>query len=182
MKKRTLGKTATEVSEIGLGCWQFGGDFGAIDDDRAFAVLSAASEAGVTFFDTADVYGGGRSESIIGRYLKDASASPMVATKVGRSAELFPNNYGQDAIRDHLLASAERLGTDTLDLVWRVAAFRTQRRRLSDTAARRTKPHTPLNLPQGRADLTVLSELSHSKLRMMSSARSFERDGPVVMV
>lgn len=117
MKKRTLGKTANEVSEIGLGCWQFGGDFGAIDDDRAFAVLSAASEAGVTFFDTADVYGGGRSESIIGRYLKDASASPMVATKVGRSAELFPHNYGQDAIRDHLLASAERLGTDTLDLV-----------------------------------------------------------------
>ena len=117
MKFRSLGKTTTEVSEIGLGCWQFGGDFGSIEDGRALDVLAAASQAGVTFFDTADVYGGGRSESLIGRYLKDASASPMVATKVGRSAELYPNNYTHDAIRDHLLASAERLGTDTLDLV-----------------------------------------------------------------
>ena len=117
MKHRSLGKSDVKVSEIGLGCWQFGGDFGAIEDDRALAVLRAASDAGVTFFDTADVYGGGRSESIIGRYLAEAASTPTVVTKVGRSAELYPDKYGHDAIRDHLLVSAERLGTDTLDLV-----------------------------------------------------------------
>ena len=117
MQSRRLGKSGLEVSEIGIGCWQLGGDFGAIDDERAFATLAAASAAGITFFDTADVYGGGRSETLIGRYLAQSGATPVVATKVGRSADLYPDGYEYAAIRDHLKASAERLGVDALDLV-----------------------------------------------------------------
>jgi aryl-alcohol dehydrogenase-like predicted oxidoreductase len=117
MKNRTLGKSSLAVSEIGLGCWQFGGDFGAIEDERALATLAAATKAGVHFFDTADVYGGGHSEELIGRYVRQSGANPTIATKVGRSAELFPDKYSYDAIRDHLLSSADRLGTDALDLI-----------------------------------------------------------------
>ena len=117
MHHRVLGKSGYSVSEIGLGCWQFGGDFGAIEDERALATLSAASAAGVTFFDTADVYGGGRSEKLIGRYVAESGAHPVIATKVGRSAELYPDGYRYEVVRDHLRASAERLGTDALDLI-----------------------------------------------------------------
>jgi len=117
MHNRILGKSGLSVSEIGLGCWQFGGDFGAIEDERALATLKAASEAGVTFFDTADVYGGGRSETLVGRYAAETGTRPIVATKVGRSAELYPDGYRYEAIRDHLRASAERLGVDRLDLI-----------------------------------------------------------------
>lgn len=117
MKNRLLGKSGLEVSEIGLGCWQFGGDFGAMDDARALATLSAATAAGVNFFDTADVYGGGHSETLIGQYGEDSSAHPTVATKVGRSADLFPGNYTYEDVRRHLLESAQRLRTDSLDLI-----------------------------------------------------------------
>lgn len=117
MNKRKLGKSGFEVSEIGLGCWQFGGDFGAIDDARALATLTAATQAGVTFFDTADVYGSGHSETLIGRYCQESGARPTIATKVGRSAELFPGNYGYEDVRRHLDASAERLRTDRIDLI-----------------------------------------------------------------
>jgi len=68
MRIRQLGKDGIEVGEMGLGCWQLGGDWGAaIDEDRAFAIMAAAVEQGVSFFDTADVYGKGRSEELIGR-------------------------------------------------------------------------------------------------------------------
>lgn len=117
MNKRKLGKSGLEVSEIGLGCWQFGGDFGAIDDARATATLSAATAAGVTFFDTADVYGAGHSEALIGQYRDETGVDPVIATKVGRSADLFPDNYACGDIRRHLEASAKRLRTDRLDLI-----------------------------------------------------------------
>ena len=72
MQNRPLGSSAATVSEIGLGCWQFGGDFGAMEDDRALAVLRAASDAG------------GRRESPIGRYFGESSTKPMVAKKFCR--------------------------------------------------------------------------------------------------
>ena len=81
MKTRLLGKTGYEVSEIGLGCWQLGGDFGPVGDDTAKAILDAANAAGVTFWDTADVYGGGLSESRIGAHGK--APGVHVATKLG---------------------------------------------------------------------------------------------------
>ncbi len=113
MKMRRLGKTGYEVSEIGLGCWQLGGDFGPVGDDTANAILDAANKAGVNFWDTADVYGGGLSESRIGAH---ASEGVRIATKLGRSAALFPDNYSRDGVRASLVASADRLGVQSLDL------------------------------------------------------------------
>ena len=117
MKTRRLGKTGFEVSEIGMGCWQLGGDFGPIEDATSQAALTAAHDAGITFYDTADVYGAGRSETQVGMFLKGAGRGSVVATKVGRSERLYPDHYEKAAIRDHLKASADRLGVDSLDLV-----------------------------------------------------------------
>ena len=72
MKYRTLGKTGIMVSEIGLGCWQFGGDFGPTQDENSLATMAEATQAGITFFDTADVYGDGRSERVIRQYREQA--------------------------------------------------------------------------------------------------------------
>ena len=118
MKTRTLGKTGYAVSEIGLGCWQLGGEFGPVSEDQGRDILKAASEADITFFDTADVYGDGRSERLVGEHAGSLPERPVVATKVGRSPDLYPDGYGSaDAIADHLKQSADRLRTDTLDLV-----------------------------------------------------------------
>jgi aryl-alcohol dehydrogenase-like predicted oxidoreductase len=114
MKTRRLGKTGYEVSEIGLGCWQLGGDFGPVGDEEAAAILDAANAAGITFWDTADVYGGGLSESRIGSHSKGPAVK--VATKLGRSGTLFPNKYTREGVRESLLGSARRLGVETLDL------------------------------------------------------------------
>ena len=114
MKTRLLGKTGYEVSEIGLGCWQLGGDFGPVGDETAGAILDAANAAGVTFWDTADVYGGGLSESRIGAHAKGPGVH--VATKLGRGSGLFPDNYSKAGIRASLEGSAQRLGVATLDL------------------------------------------------------------------
>lgn len=114
MKTRRLGKTGYEVSEIGLGCWQLGGDFGPVGDEEAAAILDAANAAGITFWDTADVYGSGLSESRIGNHAKGPAVK--VATKLGRSGTLFPNKYTREGVRESLLGSARRLGVETLDL------------------------------------------------------------------
>ncbi|KKB82631.1 aldo/keto reductase [Devosia limi DSM 17137] len=114
MKQRRLGKTGYQVSEIGLGCWQLGGDFGPVGDETANAILDAANAAGVNFWDTADVYGGGLSERRIGSHAK--AAGVRVATKLGRSGALYPNNYSLDGVRQSLVGSATRLGVETLDL------------------------------------------------------------------
>jgi aryl-alcohol dehydrogenase-like predicted oxidoreductase len=117
MKQRILGKSGLHVSEIGLGCWQLGGDFGPVDDDRARQVLAAADAAGIDFWDTADVYGGGVSEQRIAAYRAARGPDVIVATKVGRGGALFPDGYSRAAVREHIEGSAQRLGVDTLDLV-----------------------------------------------------------------
>lgn len=116
MKRRRLGKTGYEVSEIGLGCWQLGGDFGPLGDDTANAILSKARELEVNFWDTADVYGGGLSESRIGGFRDKQGVH--VATKLGRNADLFPNRtgYKRSKVKESLAGSLKRLGGDTLDL------------------------------------------------------------------
>src|SRR3954451_6932988 len=74
-----------EVSAIGFGAWQIGADWGEVAEDEAMATLHAAADAGVTFFDTADVYGDGRSERLVGRLLRERPAGSItVATKMGR--------------------------------------------------------------------------------------------------
>jgi aryl-alcohol dehydrogenase-like predicted oxidoreductase len=119
MQTRVLGRTGRSVSVIGLGCWQLGADWGHVDDDDAMAVLHAAVDEGVTFLDTADVYGDGRSESLIGRFLKTRTDADLtVATKMGRRADPFvPEVFTADAFRGWVDRSRRNLGVDTLDLV-----------------------------------------------------------------
>lgn len=117
MKKRILGKSGFRVSEMGLGCWQLGGDFGPVSDHSSAGVLKAAVESGIDFWDTADVYGGGLSESRIGRYLRANPGKTIVATKVGRSAGLFPDGYSKEKVRSNIQESARRLHAEVIDLV-----------------------------------------------------------------
>ncbi|PYF84763.1 aryl-alcohol dehydrogenase-like predicted oxidoreductase [Marinomonas alcarazii] len=116
MKTRVLGKTGFEVSEIGLGCWQLGNDFGPVEDQEAAAILQSAVDEGIHFFDTADVYGGGLSEQRIGQWRKTLSNQPIIATKVGRNSELYPNGYSKAKVKESLQASAKRLGVEAVDL------------------------------------------------------------------
>ncbi|SDM93135.1 aldo/keto reductase [Actinacidiphila guanduensis] len=118
MEKRVLGRTGRDVSVVGLGTWQLGADWGEVREEDAVAVLDASVAAGVTFFDTADVYGDGRSEQLIGRYLKSRpDADIFVATKMGRRMDQVPENYVLDNFRAWNDRSRANLGVDTLDLV-----------------------------------------------------------------
>src|SRR5690606_23140161 len=118
MQHRTLGRTGRDVSGIGLGTWQLGADWGQVEEADARAVLDASHASGVTFFDTADVYGDGRSESIIGGWLRDnPDAGVTVATKMGRRLDQVPANYTPENFRAWTERSRRNLGVDTLDLV-----------------------------------------------------------------
>jgi aryl-alcohol dehydrogenase-like predicted oxidoreductase len=122
MNYRTLGKTGYRVSEIGLGCWQLGGDFGTMSDERAESILDEAARQGINFWDTADVYGAGLSETRIGKWcLKNCDSTggerPIIVTKVGRSGELYPDKYAQGRVRASIVGSLERIGGNSLDLV-----------------------------------------------------------------
>ncbi|MDX6314477.1 MAG: hypothetical protein QOF44_3941 [Streptomyces sp.] len=118
MEQRVLGRTGRQVSVVGLGTWQLGADWGDVREEDALAVLDAAVEEGVTFFDTADVYGDGRSEQLIGRYLRERpDAGVFVATKMGRRVDQVPENYVLENFRAWNDRSRANLGVDTLDLV-----------------------------------------------------------------
>jgi aryl-alcohol dehydrogenase-like predicted oxidoreductase len=109
-----------QVSEVGFGAWQIGADWGDVADEDALGALHAAADAGVTFFDTADVYGDGRSERLVGRFARDRAgggAPVVVATKMGRRAEQTVANYSPDNFRAWNDRSRENLGVDTLELV-----------------------------------------------------------------
>jgi aryl-alcohol dehydrogenase-like predicted oxidoreductase len=114
---RTLGKSGFRVSEVGLGCWQLGGDFGPVGDGQARAILAAAHDAGINFWDTADVYGGGLSEERIAADLRSPGARAIVATKVGRDSTLYPDGYTREKVRANIQGSARRLGVETIDLI-----------------------------------------------------------------
>jgi aryl-alcohol dehydrogenase-like predicted oxidoreductase len=117
MEQRVLGRTERPVSVIGLGTWQLGADWGEVSEADALGVLAAAVESGVTFFDTADVYGDGRSEQLIGQFVAESDVPITVATKMGRRAEQVPENYNLKNFRSWLDRSRRNLGTDQLDLV-----------------------------------------------------------------
>src|SRR3954454_10780709 len=118
MNRRSIGRLGREVSEIGFGAWQIGGDWGDVDEDAAMATLHAAADAGVTFFDTADAYGDGRSERLIGRLRRErADDGLFVATKMGRRVEQTVTNYSPEHFREWNDRSRENLGMETLDLV-----------------------------------------------------------------
>ncbi len=108
-----MGRT---VGVVGLGAWQLGADWGDVSEADAHETLQAAVDAGVTFIDTADVYGDGRSEQIIGSFIKD-KPQLTVATKMGRRMAQEPGNYTLDNFRAWNDRSRANLGVDTLDLV-----------------------------------------------------------------
>lgn len=116
MQKRIMGRTGREVSLVGLGTWQLGADWGEVSEDDALAVLRAADDEGVTLFDTADVYGDGRSETVIGRFLRGRS-DVFVATKMGRRLPQEPENYSPENFRAWIDRSRRNLQVETLDLV-----------------------------------------------------------------
>jgi aryl-alcohol dehydrogenase-like predicted oxidoreductase len=92
MRTRIFPATGQAVSEIGVGTWQLGGtEWGDVTDDQGIETLSAAADAGVTFLDTADIYGGGRSEQLIGRFLRERGEREkfFLATKLGRRSVLL---------------------------------------------------------------------------------------------
>jgi aryl-alcohol dehydrogenase-like predicted oxidoreductase len=105
------------VGEIGLGCWQFGGDFGPMDEGTAMAIMACAVDGGADFFDTADVYGAGLSEDLIGRFLRSGERRVTVATKFGRGADVYPDAYTQDRLRRSVEGALRRLGAQRLDLL-----------------------------------------------------------------
>jgi aryl-alcohol dehydrogenase-like predicted oxidoreductase len=105
-----------DVGVVGLGAWQLGADWGNVTEEDAHATLQAAADAGVTFFDTADVYGDGRSEQIIGSFIKNRSGI-TVATKMGRRVPQEPSAYTLDNFRAWTDRSRANLGVDTLDLI-----------------------------------------------------------------
>jgi aryl-alcohol dehydrogenase-like predicted oxidoreductase len=118
MQYRTLGRTAASVSVVGLGTWQLGADWGEVDETDALAILDASAEAGVSFFDTADVYGDGRSERLIGRWLRaNPGAGVTVATKMGRRLPQEPENFSLAHFREWTDRSRRNLGVETIDLV-----------------------------------------------------------------
>ncbi len=119
MQERILGRTGAPVGVVGLGAWQLGADWGEVDEDQALATLAAAHEAGVTFIDTADVYGDGRSERLVGRFVRGLPAGHgvTVATKMGRRVPQEAERYHLDNFRAWNDRSRENLGVDTLDLV-----------------------------------------------------------------
>src|SRR3954469_12208545 len=118
MNRRSIGRLGREVSEIGFGAWQIGGDWGDVDEHAAMATLHAAADAGVTFFDTADVYGDGRSERLVGRLRRERAGEAItVATKMGRRLDQTVANYSPEHFREWNDRSRENLGVDTLDLV-----------------------------------------------------------------
>ena len=117
MKTRIFDGTGFAAGEVGVGTWQLGGDWGEVSDETALATLRAAHEAGTNFLDTADVYGAGRSERLIGRFLRETGAKVFVATKLGRFGDPgWPQNFTRAVVRRHTEASLQRLGVEALDL------------------------------------------------------------------
>ncbi|MES2773761.1 MAG: aldo/keto reductase [Bacteroidota bacterium] len=119
MKKRLLGKTGFDISEIGLGTWQVGGKWG--DDfshDTADTILNTAIDNGINFIDTADVYGDGESEKAVGRVVRFRSERIYVATKCGRKLNPHVDEaYQPAALRKFVEDSLQNMGLETIDLI-----------------------------------------------------------------
>ena len=119
MNYRNLGATGMRVSEIGLGTWALGGEWGAVAENDAYAALNRAVDLGVNFLDTADVYGDGRSEKLIGRLLKDRPQDDIfVATKAGRRLDPHTaEGYDYENLSNFVERSLKKLGVEALDLL-----------------------------------------------------------------
>ena len=119
MKYRKFGSLDWNVSEIGLGCWQIGADWGEVREDKAKEVLKSSFENGVNFFDTADVYGMGRSEKFVGEFIKSVSERIYVATKAGRqiNPHVAKGYYNKELMESYVDQSLSNLNVETIDLL-----------------------------------------------------------------
>lgn len=129
IKMRTLGKSGIQVTEMGIGLWAIGGDaWGRTDDDESLSAIDAALDAGVNFFDTADLYGGGHSEELLGRAMKGRRERFVVATKIGlKDFDRDKNLSAYDTVQK-LIAGVEsnlqRMQTDYIDIIQSHISFR----------------------------------------------------------
>ena len=118
MEYRELGRTGMKVSEISFGAWGVGGSWGEVDDSESMTALHAALDLGVNFFDTADVYGDGHSETLLARLKQERSEPFYVATKAGRrSSPHSPESYTRENLTAYVERSLKNLQTDALDLL-----------------------------------------------------------------
>lgn len=128
--RRWLGRSGIQVSPMGMGCWAIGGPFwrgetpagwGKVDDDESIRAIHRALDLGITFFDTANVYGAGHSERVLGRALAGKREQVVIATKFGNlfdedSRQITDSNASPESIREQCEASLRRLNTDHIDL------------------------------------------------------------------
>lgn len=118
MQMRELGESGLQVSAVGMGCWAIGGSWGAVVDDDSLRTLHRAVDQGVRFFDTADVYGDGRSERLVGRLLAERTEPLVVATKAGRRAQPHTvEAYSVQSLAAYVDRSLGNLGVDRIDLL-----------------------------------------------------------------
>ena len=119
MKYRKFSDLGWNVSEVGLGCWEIGGSWGDVSEHDAREILKKALDKGVNFFDTADVYGDGRSEKFLGEFIKSTSEKIFVTTKSGRRwrGTNYPRGYKQKHIEEFVDRSLINLGIDCIDLL-----------------------------------------------------------------
>lgn len=118
MKYRELGRTGWKVSEISFGAWAIGGFWGEVDDRQSLAALHRAADLGVNFFDTADVYGDGRSERLLAQLRRERSEEIIIATKAGRRLEPHvASGYNRQNLSAFIDRSLRNLSTDALDLL-----------------------------------------------------------------
>ena len=119
MKARKFGSIGWQVSEVGLGCWAMGADWGDVSEDSAKEILKTSFDNGVNFFDTADVYGDGRSERFVGEFINSTSERIYVATKAGR--RINPHEavgyYDKDLMESFVDRSLKNLNIETIDLL-----------------------------------------------------------------
>ncbi|MDG5787471.1 aldo/keto reductase [Evansella sp. AB-P1] len=117
MKYRQLGNTELKVSELSFGTWAIGGSWGQTDDQESLRALERAMDAGVNFFDTADVYGGGHSESLLAKATKGKEDDIHIATKFCRAGDIFdPKTYSEESVRAYCENSLKHLNRERIDL------------------------------------------------------------------
>lgn len=118
MEYRALGRTEMNVSAISLGCWAIGGTWGTVDDTVSLKALHRAVDSGVNFLDTADVYGGGHSERLIAKFLRERKERVYVTTKAGKYLNPFvAEGFNRENIERWVNDSLKNLGLETVDLL-----------------------------------------------------------------
>ncbi|GGM33440.1 aldo/keto reductase [Paraliobacillus quinghaiensis] len=117
MQYNQLGKTDLKVSELSFGTWAIGGTWGKTDDQESLKALQRAMDAGVNFFDTADVYGGGHSEELLAKATKGKESDIHIASKFCRAGDIYdPETYSEKSVTAYLENTLKRLNRDQLDL------------------------------------------------------------------